>query len=77
MYVAKNDLMKIYSEKPEVYIKRLADLIFGTEIRAAPASGNMKNVLDNLDASRLKSFLSKAPNQTTKIYFQNSFSNFN
>lgn len=57
VYVSKNDLIKIYSEKPDVYIKRLADLVFGTEIRTAP--DNMKNTLDVLDATRLKSFISK------------------
>lgn len=57
VYVAKNDLIKIYSDKPDVYIKRLADLIFGSDIRTIPA--NMKNSLDALDATRLKSFMSK------------------
>lgn len=51
--------MKIYSDKPDVYIKRLADLIFGTEIRTA--SGNVKNSLDTLDSTRLNSFISKKP----------------
>lgn len=57
VYVSKNDLIKIYSDKPDVYIKRLADLIFASDIRTTPA--NVKNSLDALDATRLKSFMSK------------------
>ncbi|XP_037029100.1 modifier of mdg4 isoform X8 [Bradysia coprophila] len=55
VYVSKNDLMKIYTDKPDVYIKRLADLIFGTEIRQP--TGRKRNNLDDLDAVRLKSFI--------------------
>lgn len=64
VYVSKNDLMKIYSDKPDVYIKRLADLIFGTEIRTTP--GNVRNTLDALDATRLKSFISKIQTNDTR-----------
>lgn len=50
--------MKIYTDKPDVYIKRLADLIFGTEIRKA--MGRKKNSLDDLNPVRLESFIGKA-----------------
>ncbi len=53
-----------------MYIKRLADLIFGTQIRTS--SGNMKNTLDGLEPKRLKSFISK---RHTQIYKSVDFLN--
>lgn len=60
VYVAKNDLVKIFIPNACIYTSRLSDLVFGLETLEKVAKSGSKDCLKLLNEDLLKSMISKS-----------------